>query len=1220
MSRRVESLERDAKNSSRSSWNSNNKSYMQKNSSGLNGIHQDPPPDPMVLDKLHMRIEALERELEKERHTTSLLKEDKEQLKAAVTDLQLRENDRMQNGFSIGDSSSPAVSASMAAEISQLKSALDSARKERQVLEEDRKRERKMFMENNARGESTRVEMMELRKNFDDMQAAVLQLQHELKLRNESIADLQQQLIFFQNLDKKRSTESNRHAQKSAVVKAPGGGGESPVYECSRCHQYFKDMPEFQEHITKCLEFRLFHSNNRRSKSVEPLTQDSSQTDLNRQKPSPFPSSNLNSAAGPNSQSSAILTKYSYDNLRSAGLTNSSSQLKITAIDSRHESRPEERSRANSVAGGVNSKLNRRVGAPQKGGNQSHGYDPDRSRAVSTPHLPSHQKQNSIESSSVGGFESDYSYNSGNNLNISTEPEIENEDAIEPVKVAVKELPELQPSSGGKVMSFNSKNEPFDDLIKPEVSLSVSAPKSMSSPIAQMVSKNQFNEQRNFNPHQNHERLNSYGRNNNPDRNFNQSQNYPAPFHERESSYGRGNDDNRNISKNQSYPAPIHQKQNSYGQQNRELQDNNSRMPIRGKSSGFSVTRMKSPEEQPAPEIFKISSSELNSSNPQQRPLDVRPDSTSLEMSDNNMLAKTRHSPTISSSSSDGVREASINLRAEMRSSRDEPDSSTMRNSIQPRGASSGGFRESMLSPAPVQPSLERNPREDLLSPVQRERIPREDLLSPSRDEKTESDMELVYENAANAARQKFLEASKPGLALQEKLGDRGNFRRPPPPNAQRSSLPPEGSKPAWERQPLQRPGFVPIQQPSRLSASSDMRSPTNDAILEHPVASQPGRDSHPMRQPLGPGRRSEPFTNDADPRNGFVSDESVPLQPDNNRNSLMSPTVPHHQSSKSDAERNPAFNFNEESLKSPVSRRSITFDPKEKPKNPKSRTPTTGPPNSILRNASKGIQVIDNTGSDGEALEIGADVNVGIGGRDQVHQNFESDSNSSVKYHPDKENTNSLGRPKKNERSKSPSLKNFRNRFFSNSDDKKEKEKDKDKSRDKKLQDKKGLRQPMVPQQPHFQVPPPNREDFHDDANYPRRESEGDFRGRPGIVNNGSYRGRSDQQHHPPRQGPMRPYDRPQLEREGMGRESGGGGGGDGNRGRPSMQSQPQFRPQFSAEMRQGMPTTNMQYRGGPRARSQPPAQHQPSGGGRGGGGNNTVKQQNSATVSTDV
>ena len=73
------------------------------------------------------------------------------QLKAAVTDLQLRENDRMQNGFSIGDSSSPAVSASMAAEISQLKSALDSARKERQVLEEDRKRERKMFMENNAR-------------------------------------------------------------------------------------------------------------------------------------------------------------------------------------------------------------------------------------------------------------------------------------------------------------------------------------------------------------------------------------------------------------------------------------------------------------------------------------------------------------------------------------------------------------------------------------------------------------------------------------------------------------------------------------------------------------------------------------------------------------------------------------------------------------------------------------------------------------------------------------------------------------------------------------------------------------------------------------------------------------------------------------------------------------------------------------------------------------
>ena len=69
--------------------------------------------------------------------------------------------------------------------------------------------------------------------------------------------DLQQQLIFFQNLDKKKSDP--RYNESESGGGKPGRptasakeevGGESPVYECSRCHQYFQDMSQFQVSIS----------------------------------------------------------------------------------------------------------------------------------------------------------------------------------------------------------------------------------------------------------------------------------------------------------------------------------------------------------------------------------------------------------------------------------------------------------------------------------------------------------------------------------------------------------------------------------------------------------------------------------------------------------------------------------------------------------------------------------------------------------------------------------------------------------------------------------------------------------------------------------------------------------------------------------------------------------------------------------------------------------
>ena len=56
----------------------------------------------------------------------------------------MRENERMHNGTTQS-------SGSDSDEVSQLKAALESAKKERMALQEDRERERKMFIENNAR-------------------------------------------------------------------------------------------------------------------------------------------------------------------------------------------------------------------------------------------------------------------------------------------------------------------------------------------------------------------------------------------------------------------------------------------------------------------------------------------------------------------------------------------------------------------------------------------------------------------------------------------------------------------------------------------------------------------------------------------------------------------------------------------------------------------------------------------------------------------------------------------------------------------------------------------------------------------------------------------------------------------------------------------------------------------------------------------------------------
>ena len=91
----------------------------------------------------------------------------------------------------------------------------------------------------------------------------------------------------------------------------------------------------------------------------------------NISKPSPFPSSPLDNPTSSTS-GSTILTKYSYDNLRAAGLTNSSSQLKISAIDSRP----------------AGSSSNVGPSRTQQPYDQAHNFDLDRSHAVSTPHLP----------------------------------------------------------------------------------------------------------------------------------------------------------------------------------------------------------------------------------------------------------------------------------------------------------------------------------------------------------------------------------------------------------------------------------------------------------------------------------------------------------------------------------------------------------------------------------------------------------------------------------------------------------------------------------------------------------------------------------------------------------------------------------------------------------------------------------------------------------------
>lgn len=256
-----------------------------------------------------------------------------------------------------------------------------------------------------------RREMIDLKKDFDDMQAAVLQLQHEMKLRNETIAELQQQLIFYQQLDKKRAAGASNsdHHQTSSNVGDSGGRKNNPlsgisiaggtsapsssyvsdpstIFECSRCHQLFKDMSQFQGHITSCLEYRLFHAANNRSKSADRGSSgdrggSSTATSMtNISKPSPFPSSPLDNYNHNNSASSTILTKYSYDNLRAAGLTNSSSQLKISAIDSR-------------PAGNAGSPITtvERPGPSskkQQAYDQAHMFDPNMSHAVSTPHLP----------------------------------------------------------------------------------------------------------------------------------------------------------------------------------------------------------------------------------------------------------------------------------------------------------------------------------------------------------------------------------------------------------------------------------------------------------------------------------------------------------------------------------------------------------------------------------------------------------------------------------------------------------------------------------------------------------------------------------------------------------------------------------------------------------------------------------------------------------------
>ncbi|XP_063715682.1 uncharacterized protein LOC134843446 isoform X2 [Symsagittifera roscoffensis] len=993
--------------------------------------HPPPPPnpgqnykpkngfDPSVLDKLNMHIDALERELEKERKKSQLLKQDKDRLKEAVTELQMRENERMHNGTTQS-------SGSDSDEVSQLKAALESAKKERMALQEDRERERKMFIENNARGDRNRVEMMDLKKDFDDMQAAVLQLQHELKLRNETIVDLQQQLIFFQNLDKKKSDP--RYNESESGGGKPGRptasakeevGGESPVYECSRCHQYFQDMSQFQGHITHCLEFRLFHSKGR-SKSVEPLSQPKSQLSTgNLSKPSPFPSSTLGTDKD---SGSAILTKYSYDSLRLSGLTNSSSQLKITAIDSRHEHPGSDRGRANSIGG---PKVNRR-GPVQKGINQAFVYDQDRGKAFSNPHLSSHQKQNSM-GSSMGGFDSDWSdYNSANNLNISTEPE----------SSEVKDMPQIRLELAGNMTSNSSVDPENDEIIKPVVRLKVSsAPRAMSSPVSTSLDRQN----------------------------------------------GKGNV-----------------------------------QPVREQTSRYDIDRSRSPQAHPAsdfPNNVKFPPAQNNNQ--------IR------HLGHVNHNLKARNSPAISSSSSDGVRSASINLREEVLVRKDQPDSAFSQ------------FSESMSS-MPLQKPIPGN-RGAIQNPLPvDDDVNRRKLMSPNCSS-DESDRNGVAHEDNNAeARRMFLEASKPGAALQDRINRKeAQVGRPLEPLTRGSLLAEPLNVEKGLIPSMQIPGFSPIENPNQLDTARHIISPTINNVLE---------DSQLQEiEPHWPGERRY------EPAHSFQADMHKRLLPPK-----MDKENPNAPRSSNERRRSIKFEENERLVKG------AGYSGSRPPSGGDVRRPNGSEnPSSILKNKAPegGMQIVDNLGPVEGSSENGMDPPKRGQKNNSFQRGYESDSNNSGKMSSDKEN--SLNRSKQSNRSKSPSFKNFRNRFFSNSDDKKEKDKHKDKKNNTqagKSRDKRGSRPSVMAQSPS---------PVNDSYAFSGHEQ----RGRPMNSENSDNRGRY--------RGPQGPA------REQNGFQNGPG---------PEQQiyPPPQHRPQFSAEMRVGIPT-GPQYRPS-RVRSQPPVHHGPT------------------------
>ena len=703
---------------------------------------------------------------------------------------------------------------------------------------------------------------------------------------------------------------------------------------------------------------------------MEPLSQPKSQLSTgNLSKPSPFPSSTLGTDKD---SGSAILTKYSYDSLRLSGLTNSSSQLKITAIDSRHGHPGSDRGRANSIGG---PKVNRR-GPVQKGINQAFVYDQDRGKAFSNPHLSSHQKQNSM-GSSMGGFDSDWSdYNSANNLNISTEPE----------SSEVKDMPQIRLELAGNMTSNSSVDPENDEIIKPEVRLKdSSAPRAMSSPVTTSLDRQN----------------------------------------------GKGNV-----------------------------------QPVRQQTSRYDIDRSRSPQAHPASDFPNNVNFPSAQNNNQIRHLGhVNPN------------IKARNSPAISSSSSDGVRSASINLREEVLVRKDLPASAFSQ------------FSESMSS-MPLQKPIPGN-RGAIQNPFPvDDDVNRRKPMSPNCSS-DESDGNGVARKGNNAeARRMFLEASKPGAALQDWINRKDAQVGRPLGQPTRRSLLAEPLNVEKDPNPsMQIPGFFPIENPNQL-----------DTARENPNAP---RSSNERRRSI----KFEP--NERLDKGAWYSGSRPPSGGDMRR---------------------PNGSEN---------------------------------PSSILKNKAPegGMQIVDNLGPVEGSSENGMDQPKRGQKNNSFQRGYESDSNNSGKMSSDKEN--SLNRSKQSNRSKSPSFKNFRNRFFSNSDDKKEKDKHKDKKNNTqagKSRDKRDSRQSVMAQSPS---------PINDSYAFSGHEQ----RGRPMNSENSDNRGRY--------RGPQGPA------REQNGFQKGPG---------PEQQiyPPPQHRPQFSAEMRVGIPT-GPQYRPS-RVRSQPPVHHGPT------------------------